>query len=189
MKERGFTLVEVLMVVAIIAFLSTAIFSSIGKARKQAVTANQNASAAEYISAINLYAANNNFTYPIVPDDFPAGGPYGQGFGEACVGEGQTIGCSFGHGVAATPVVNDQLRPYLSKMPASNVDFVVNPMGIGGYPVTLTGYIYQCYKFAGPDTCTEASFQWVVYGHSCGQAEQAYYNGVTDISQCIHVFH
>jgi prepilin-type N-terminal cleavage/methylation domain-containing protein len=64
--RKGFTLVEVLLVVVIIAVLASIVIPRIAESAKNANVAKCDANRANLISAIERYAINNKGTYPDV---------------------------------------------------------------------------------------------------------------------------
>jgi prepilin-type N-terminal cleavage/methylation domain-containing protein len=79
--RKGFTLVEVLLVVVIIAVLASIVIPRIASSAKNANVAKCDANRANLISAIERYAINNKGTYPTAIGDvlnttyFPHGLP------------------------------------------------------------------------------------------------------------------
>jgi prepilin-type N-terminal cleavage/methylation domain-containing protein len=66
MKEKGFTLIELMVVISIIALLSVVVIAALGSARDRAKNTAKNELAMEYIKAIELYnSANLIEGYPI----------------------------------------------------------------------------------------------------------------------------
>jgi len=73
MKARkGFTLVEVLLVVLILAVLASVVIPRIAESAKKANKAKCDANRAALIKAIELYAVNNKGAYPLDADAFAA---------------------------------------------------------------------------------------------------------------------
>jgi prepilin-type N-terminal cleavage/methylation domain-containing protein len=66
MKRRGFTLIELLVVVAIIALLIAILLPSLGKARELSNRSVCAANVRGISQSMNLYAADNNDSYPLV---------------------------------------------------------------------------------------------------------------------------
>ncbi len=73
MKKRatsGFTLIEVMVVVAIIGLLATVILASLNQAQMRSRDAVRLADIKQVQNALELYADEHNGTYPIVPTSF-----------------------------------------------------------------------------------------------------------------------
>ncbi|HVT81330.1 MAG TPA: prepilin-type N-terminal cleavage/methylation domain-containing protein [Phycisphaerae bacterium] len=82
MKRRGFTLIELLVVVAIIALLIAILLPSLGKARELSNRSVCAANVRGISQSMNLYAADNSDSYPLVapgkngaPAKFGTGNP------------------------------------------------------------------------------------------------------------------
>lgn len=63
-KNKGFTLVELLMVMAIVSILATIVLSSLRDAKDRALDAQIKSDLAQVRNALELYANENNFIYP-----------------------------------------------------------------------------------------------------------------------------
>lgn len=74
-KGRGFTLIEILVVISIIGILSAVLYANFGDARTEAKNESMQAELKEVQLALELYKAQNN-RYPDVP---ACGGPGGFG--------------------------------------------------------------------------------------------------------------
>jgi len=64
MKQNGFTLIEILISISIIALLSSVIFYSVSEAKLRGEDAKRISQVRESTSAIELYKSNNNGEYP-----------------------------------------------------------------------------------------------------------------------------
>jgi general secretion pathway protein G len=60
MKSRGFTLVELLVVISIIGLLSSVVYSSLQSARQKAITARKQADMNQLLKAVQLYYFDKN---------------------------------------------------------------------------------------------------------------------------------
>ena len=67
---RGFTLIELMVVIAIIGLLSAAIFSSLSTASQRSRDASRIADIKQVQNALELYAADNGGKYPTVASTF-----------------------------------------------------------------------------------------------------------------------
>ncbi len=72
MARKGFTLVELLLVVLIIAILASIVVPRLTGAAAEANKSKCDANWANLIRALELYAANNNGAYPVDDDAFQA---------------------------------------------------------------------------------------------------------------------
>lgn len=68
--QRGFTLIELMVVIAIIGLLSAAILSSLSTANQRGRDANRIADMKQLQNALELYAADNGGRYPVVASSF-----------------------------------------------------------------------------------------------------------------------
>ncbi len=64
MKKRGFTLIELLVVISIIGLLSSVVLASLNSARAKARDAKRMSDAHEIRNALNLYASDNDGSFP-----------------------------------------------------------------------------------------------------------------------------
>lgn len=63
-KNKGFTLIELMIVISIVALLSSIILASIKTARDRAIATKFKSEIYQFINALELYGANNNGRYP-----------------------------------------------------------------------------------------------------------------------------
>jgi prepilin-type N-terminal cleavage/methylation domain-containing protein len=75
--KKGFTLIELLVVVAIIGILASVVVASLSSARAKARDARRLSDFTQIRNAINLYASDNN-------GSFPPGGKYSSWYGSGC---------------------------------------------------------------------------------------------------------
>jgi prepilin-type N-terminal cleavage/methylation domain-containing protein len=68
--RKGFTLIEVMTVVAIIGLLSTFIFASMSEAQRRSRDAKRLADIKQVQNALELYADEHGGAYPLVPTSF-----------------------------------------------------------------------------------------------------------------------
>ncbi|MCF7865642.1 MAG: type II secretion system GspH family protein [Candidatus Pacebacteria bacterium] len=64
-NSKGFTLIELLVVIAIIALLASVVLSSLGSAKKRTYDAQVKSDMNQVRNALELYATDNNYLYPI----------------------------------------------------------------------------------------------------------------------------
>ncbi|HDS11845.1 MAG TPA: type II secretion system protein [Candidatus Wirthbacteria bacterium] len=111
-KQSGFTMVELLVVITIIGFLSTLVLNSLGQARLKARDSRRLADINSLYTAIYLYY-ENNYRYPCVQDYYTEGT---FDYAEANIrsDEAEWHSC-----------LGQELEPYLKEMPLdpkSNTD-------------------------------------------------------------------
>lgn len=99
-KNTAFTLVEILVVVAIISLLASMIIYNLVPTRDKAKNARITGDLLEYAKALELYRATNNH-FPIATN-------------LSCLGQGYTSTCGSGAGVADNPSLNTALKTYFS---------------------------------------------------------------------------
>ncbi len=88
MKYRsGFTLIELLIVIAIIGLLSAIVLASLSAARLKARDARRVSDMHGVVQALELYATDNNGTYPATPAADTAGPTGCGGVTKTCVGD------------------------------------------------------------------------------------------------------
>lgn len=72
-SKRGFTLIELLIVIAIIGFLSSVVLIALESARIKARDARRISDIKQVQNALELYATNNNNTYPSTGTGYVSG--------------------------------------------------------------------------------------------------------------------
>jgi prepilin-type N-terminal cleavage/methylation domain-containing protein len=73
-RRRGFTLVELIIILAIVSMLGLLVFFSLHKARQKAKLARVSAELSSIATAVTQYYQDNNYTYPPDADrDVPPG--------------------------------------------------------------------------------------------------------------------
>ncbi len=137
--RAGFTLIELIVVIAIIALLSSIVMAGLSDARTKARNASVMQQVHEYQTAVSLYIINHQNRYPDVGD-----------IDMHCVGSGD-IPCLW-VGVEIEPDADaplTDLEPYIRGLPFVNTDTLG---GVGTY----RGLLYQC----NDADCRTANFYW-----------------------------
>jgi prepilin-type N-terminal cleavage/methylation domain-containing protein len=150
-KILGFTLIEILMVVAIIAVIASVTVAVLNGARDGARNANRNEIARQYIIALGLH--HNSFgTYPT--GGCTAGGEACSNDAVwVCLGNQPTDNCFVFENHSENSTVNAQIQQFIPGLPAI-VDPVVTVDG------TFTGLAYGCID----GDCDSYSLSWVLEG-------------------------
>lgn len=104
--ERAFTLVEILIVISIIAILSSVVFASVRKARIRARDARRLSDIGQIVIALNLYASDH--------DGYPSTLENGDWW--HCLGMRSDQSCWRGE-YSGLDSVNAKLAPYISPIP------------------------------------------------------------------------
>jgi len=126
--KAGFTLVELLVVIGIIAILIAVLLPALAAARKQANTLKCAAHLKQVGMAFKLYANDNKDFFPIVRQDYPdAGGPNGT----------QNV---------ANIYWTDEIIRYASKFGATNVNAIGNP---GNFAEAQKSVVWGCPEWLG----------------------------------------
>lgn len=136
MNNKGFTLIELIVVIAIIALLASIVLVSISDVQIKGRNAGVIEQVSEYQKAVALYVASNNGNYPNVGDT----DPHCVGASGSCVFVGDSI---------ATDNTLDALEEFISGLPFVTT---LTLTGVGTY----SGLIYQC----NDANCRTANFYW-----------------------------
>ena len=140
-SERGFTLVELLVVISIISMLASTVLASLGSARAKARDAARIQVVEEYKKAITLSYDANNATYPNPGD-----------INSYCLGN-YTSPCGLWNSYITHSILNDKVDDFLYSLPLLDQVTVVL---FGVFPISMTGIQYQCDN----TDCTSPTIIW-----------------------------
>ena len=138
-KQRGFKLVEIMFVVAIIAILATVVIANVQEGRKKARDAQRISDIAQLQVAFRLYKDANipNYTYPMEDYDFET---------DIVIGLGGPL--------------DDEIQPYLPVVPKDVMgmsdSYWVSRAYAFGAPPTSSDYTYAYVYDPDYDGCTVA---------------------------------
>lgn len=104
MKRRGFTLIELLVVVAIIALLIAILLPSLGRARELSNRSYCAANLRGIIQSMNIYAADSNDVFPVLPSSSNTGYSATSTVGTAGNNAEAVIGSMYQASAASGPV-------------------------------------------------------------------------------------
>ena len=115
-KQSGFTLVELLIVIVVIAILAAITLVSYNGIQIRASNTQTTQVVSEYVKALGIYAVDNG-GYPAATgclgDSYPAPS-------HVCLSQGGTNAC-FGLGASASMALNTALKPYMGNVPAPSM--------------------------------------------------------------------
>lgn len=153
-RVKGFTLVEMLVVVSIISLLSSVVLSTVNDARRKADNMQRNRVVEEYRKAFMLgYDKYGGYPYP--------GGAI---FSVYCLGNPPLGKCDQGSFYTVSATVNDVVDEFLPSLP------VHKSFSIG--PTTYYGPMYNCNQLNGSTdnrgSCAQAIISWVQLGENGG---------------------
>ncbi len=134
-KEKGFTLIEIVLVLAIAGLLLVIVFLAVSGAQKSRRDNQRKNDLSAFAASLELYASNNNGTYPTVAqaaaaayDTYfdrqdPNGGAYTiQGGAPAAIGQIRLQFGTFCPGVAGTPGARSYATTIFMEQGTSCVD-------------------------------------------------------------------
>lgn len=140
-NQRGFTLIELMVVVSIIALISTVALAALGDARAKARNTAKNSLVLEYAKALELYRSDNNGNYPTT-NAVPV-----------CIGYGSSENC-YGGTPSGSDSVNTALSNYLSGDFAHRGNITI---GVSN----MRGVIYTCNPGTGT-VCSSYTMTWIL---------------------------
>ena len=145
-SRRGFTLVELLVVVSIIGLLSSTVLATLNGARVKARDASRTQSIAQLKKAI-YYVYDATGAYPT-----PSSGVF---LTSQCIGEYPPDNvCGLWWFYSQNQALNDQIKNYLPILPKFEANGVF--WNLLGSEVPMLGIEYQCLTM----TCSSASIRW-----------------------------
>ena len=194
-KTKGFTIVELLVVIVVIAILASTTIVAFNGIQRRAQTAQATAVAEAYVKLIKMYKAEHGY-YPSNsapsaapnyglgclgrPSDFPATGNYLAG--ECNINTNSSTSWAW-RGVANTAVVN-ALAPY-GNLPQASYTSIAGSSG--SYAEEWRGVRYDTSSAVNPQN---VFVQWSLKGNqikNCGPAassSNSSYNASIDITMC-----
>ena len=154
-KNKGFTLVELLVVISIIGLLSTIILVTVQDTRDKANNTKKNQLVGQYLRAAELYRDK----YDTYPDDTSKTVNY-----DWCLGPYSTGKC-YGGFIDYSAVLASSFSEFISGPPADNT-FIPYPGGSGN----RNGILYNCSARLNGTTgpCTKYRFAWALIGTKTG---------------------
>lgn len=164
-RNGGFTLVELMTVISIIAFLSSVSISGLQAAKSKAQESKVTQEIRQYQNAFSLYYSQNGSfpmpkdgrNNPIVSDQTSSG--------YVCLGPVNSSCTIADDDYLGNRALNDSLSPYFKTTPAINGEPVVTN------GITYQGAYYECTEISGSGSnavCKEAKIYWAQKGSSCG---------------------
>ncbi len=137
-KQKGFTIVELLIVIVVIAILATITTVAFNGIQMRAKNTQRISVAGEYVKIMKLYAASYG-SYPMegINDWVCLGEDYPDLVGDSREDCNDVIGGSYAfHPDAA---VNAEMKKITSTLPKYNMDPVINASGVGQLGVVVDG--------------------------------------------------
>lgn len=167
--SKGFTLIELMVVISIIGMLSSVVLSSLASARGKANNTFTVQSVKEYINALYLYQDSNQ---TVLSTQF--GGPVAEPY--CCLSGSDCYSSSTN--VDVCPAVNTALRPYISSMPKTNK----KDLYPYGGPWAISSAYYKC----DPASLTDCGvFVFLEGDVSCPYNGYKMYFSGSDVTNCL----
>jgi prepilin-type N-terminal cleavage/methylation domain-containing protein len=153
-QKKGFTLIELMVVISIISLLSVIVLTSLQAARQKARDSKRISIAIQYTTALELYKLDHNGYYPPIT---PQGTQYCIGYNDNNSGDCQ------GGARSGNSTLYSALLPYFPSEPALT-DKV--PLGASDF----SGLVYDCEAFDSSSNCTSYQLLWYneIGTNSCG---------------------
>lgn len=158
-RQKGFTIIELIVVIAIIAILAAVVMINVNGYLAKARNAKRVAEVGEYIKALSLYYADNGF-YPVADGS------------NCCFGYNNQNCMETQQNCDGSRNADHALQPYIPGLPSDNSGFILSDVG-GGY-----GYVTLY-----PASDTESPSFWIDWvmegsgynvGDSCGLGKVAH---------------
>lgn len=146
--KKGFTLIEVLVVVAIISLLASVVVAGLTDARGGAKNSKRNELARQYVTALGIYH-NEYGSYPSRESNNTT---------NVCLGSGYTSGCRVWGPHSQDDTINGQIDEFIPGIPASLDVTTVNTIEDG--VVSFSGIAYKCTD----ENCINYELSWIVEG-------------------------
>lgn len=162
--SKGFTLIELMVVIAVVGFLSSIVFASLASVRSKANNSKITLSIREFKNALELYRSDHNSSYPLLtnPNNW------------VCIGKGYQGGiCGWVDSGSAleNTELNNAMLPYISSIPPSTkvIRFVYDNGVDPPHDEHFVGAVYICSSVAG-NLCSNYSIEWILEGaiSKCG---------------------
>lgn len=171
--QQGFTLIEILMVVAILGFLTSIIVAVLSSAQDGARNSDRNEVARQYVIALGLY----HNTYGVYPTGGCAVADNCDTVTRVCLGDGYTSNNCYVLGShSENSTTNNQISEFIPGLPALN-----DAVTVGG--TTYSGAAYGCTDDSNADddgvgACKGFRLSWVLEG---GADDVSCYGGATEL--------
>jgi len=162
-NQQGFTLIELMVVVSIIALISTVALAALGDARAKARNTAKNSLVLEYVKALELYRSNNNGYYP-QSDDY------------ICFGYEDDENCFLGTSHTGSETIKTEMQNYLGGDFASR-----SPVPYLSHD--LKGVRYTC----PTSSCDQYTLVWVLESDISTCIDEARTGSIGGNSTCTYI--
>lgn len=165
-KARGFTIVELLIVIVVIGILAAIVIVAYNGVQQRGRNTGRIQAASQYVKMLKVYHTSNNSTYPF------SSGRYclGTGFPEVSSANGTSGDCYNAQAgnswlTSVNTTVNDELKK-VGSLPESDKSLIVGTDGIPRVgPVAIwkpDGYLWVYYilERIGTEVCPVGSTEW-----------------------------
>ncbi len=168
-RNKGFTLIEMMMVITVIVLLSSVIFGLISTARNKAINSRTISQNREFARSILLYSHDNAGKFP--PTAVEDGGATIGAYSYLCLG----TGCIFGNYAVDGSIVaftgvpqiaNSNLAAALSSYMPTEANTAIVEINIGSAGYIYKGTVYTCFNEVGGQ-CEDGQVFYPLYGNEC----------------------